>query len=368
MPSGSGGQIAISRTDSLYLSLVGSEGFAQGAVGWHWTNFVSESVEHNLDRLEEGAITGYKDAPPNHKGIDSGQGDIQLEPNPNALGHFLRAAFGQASGSLLTHAGSWGANSGNALNLPPGYGSNARPVMRHRFTPVQSAFDERTFLPPYSLMLYKDQGSAFFFNGVVVPSIEFNIQAGQLARTTVSIMARDVGRASRTSSMAALRNPGGRPWVWDMASVQVSSSDGTLGANTNFEALTIRIESPQEGVVLLDGTKKFAEFQMNGFRRVNLSGTLSFRNQQEYDAFVAYENRAMRLNLRNVNSALILGNPDSAHYFELQIDIPQFKFLTWSTPVGGPNRLQTQFTGAGEFDTTSLYMIEAQLINTQSMY
>jgi hypothetical protein len=183
MPSGSGGQIALLRTDSLYLTRVGSE------TGWMWTNFVSESIEHNLQELEEGAITGYKDAPPSHKGTDFGAGDIQLEPNPNALGAFLRAAFGQSSGTVLTEAGSWGANSGNLLNLPAGY-TGARPVMQHLFTPIQVAWDDRTFLPPYAAMVYKDLGSAFFFQGAVLPRIELSIAAGQLAKATAGLMSR----------------------------------------------------------------------------------------------------------------------------------------------------------------------------------
>jgi hypothetical protein len=168
--------------------------------------------------------------------------------------------------------------------------------------------------------------------------------------------------------MAALRNPGGRPWVWDMTSVQVGPGVNSLAANTNFESLTLKLDTPIEGVVLLDGQKNYAEFQVNGFRRVNINGTISFRSQDEYDAFTAYENRYLRLNLSNVNSNLVLGNPNSASYYGLQIDVPLMKVLTWSTPIGGPNRLVTTFTAKAEFDATSLYMIEARLTNTTSAY
>jgi hypothetical protein len=207
MASGSGGQIAVISVGSLYQAV--NSAMISGA---SWTNFVSESLEHTLNELEEGAITGYKDAPPSHKGADFGGGDIQLEPNPNALGMFLRGVFGQSSGSLLTAAGSWGANSGNAVNLPGGY--TARPVIQHTFVPIQASVHERNFLPIYGLAVYKDIGSAFIHEGVIFPSVEFQIQAGQLAKATVSAMSRKVTRHARTTSMQALRNPGGRPWVW----------------------------------------------------------------------------------------------------------------------------------------------------------
>lgn len=277
MSSGSGAQLGITRCDSLYNSVTSVDA---------WTNFVSEGVEHTLNELEEGSLTGYKDAPPSHKGLDFGQGDIQFEPNPNAFGHFMRGAFGQSSGSILTQAGSWGAGSASPLWDPFGT-TTGLPVMRHRFLPRQSAWDERTFLPPYAMMVYKDVGSAFFFQGTVYHTIEWQIQAGQLVKATVGAMSRKVERYARTSSIAALRSAGGRPWVWDMASIQTGVNLAGLAVNQNFEALNIRLETPLEGVVLLDGTKNYAEFQVNGFRRVNISGTLSFRNQEEYDAFVA---------------------------------------------------------------------------------
>jgi hypothetical protein len=355
MPSGSGGQLALTRSDSLYLSV-------QSVDRWH--NFVSESMEHTIAELEEGAITGYKDAPPSHKGIDSAQGDITIEPDPNALGDWMRGVFGQSSGTILCQAGSTATNS-----QPMGAG---RPVIRHRFLPIQSAVDDRNFLPAYTMMIYRDLGSAFFYQGMCAYGLELNFQAGALLSGTVNVMARKVERFARTSSISALTKiPGSKPWIWDQASVQVSSGQvglGNLVANTNYESLAIGLQIPIEGVVLLDGTKYNAEYQVNDFRRVSLNGTISFRSQEEYDAFAAYENRSMRVTARETSSASVLGNPSSAFYPTIQIDIPQAKYLTWSTPIGGPNRLQTTFTGKAERDTTSLYMIEAFLTNVTSAY
>jgi hypothetical protein len=355
MASGTGGQIAVTRSNSLYLSVQSVD---------KWTNFVSESIEHTLNELEEGSITGNKDAPPSHKGIDFAQGDIQFEPDPNAFGHFMRGVFGQSSGTVLCEAGSLGTNSSQL--------GDGRPVIQHRFLPIQSAVDERNFLPAYTQMTYKDVGSAFFYQGVQYHGLEFQIQAGQLVKSTVTMMARKVERFARTSSISALTKiAGSKPWVWDMASVQVSSGQtgfANLVSNTNFESINLNLNIPLEGVVLLDGNKNYAEFQVNEFRRIQVSGTISFRSQAEYDAFVEYNNRSMRVTLRNVASQSLIGNPASAFYPTLQIDIPQFKFLTWSTPIGGPNRLITSFTGKAERDTTSLYMVEAFLTNVTSAY
>jgi len=355
MPSGTGGQLALTRSDSLYYSV-------QSVDRWH--NFVSESVEHTINELEEGAITGYKDAPPSYKGLDSAAGDITLEPDPNALGDWMRAVFGQSSGTVLMQAGSTGANS---QSLGAG-----KPVMQHRFLPIQTAVDNRNFLPAYTMMIYRDLGSAWFYQGMCAYGIEFNIAANALVGATVNLMARKVERYAQTTSIAALsKRTGSRPWIWDQASIQVSSGQvglGNLVVNQNYESLSIGLQVPVEGVVLLDGTKYNAEYQINDFRRVSLNGTLSFRSQEEYDAFIAYENRSLRATLRDTASQSLLGNPASAYYPTLQIDIPQTKYLSWSAPIGGPNRIQATFTGKAERDTTSLYMIEALLTNVTSSY
>jgi len=355
MPSGTGSQIALTRSDSLYLSVTSVD---------RWHNFVSENIEFTIAELEEASITGYKDAPPSHKGLSHAAGDIKLVPDPNAIGDWMRGVFGQSSGSLQMEATSTGVNSN-----PMGAG---RPVVKHRFLPIQTAVDNRNFLPAYTMMVYKDLGSAFFVQGAQFYGFEWNIQANKLIDATVQMMGRKVERYARTSSIQALTQvPGSKPWVWDQASIQVSSGQtgfSNLAANTNFESLNIKLDVPIEGVVLLDGTKNYAEFQVNDFRRISMKGTLSFRSQDEYDAFDAYDNRTLRATMRDTRSTSVLGNPSSAFYPTLQIDIPQMKYLTWSTPIGGPNRLQTSFTAKAERDTTSLYMIEAFLTNVTSAY
>lgn len=358
MASGTGSQIGMIKVTSIGDDINSVD---------LWQNFVSESVEHTLEELEEGSITGRRDTPPSHKGIDTGAGDIVMEPNPNAIGVWLNAAVGADTSSLVTAAGSTGANSTAQAGQPQFF---------HEFVPRQTAFAPSSFLEPYGVMVYKDVGSAFMFNGSIATGLEFNIQAGQLVGATATIMSRNVTRIERIAAINSLVSSGGRPFVWDMASLEVSTdtSCGNLAANTNFEQLTLSLTTPHEGVVLLDGTKKYAEFQPNDFRRLAISGTLSFASQAEYEAFIAYEARRMRITLLNVNSALMIGNPSSLNangflgYFGLRFHIPQMKFLSWSTPVGGPNRLITSFTAKAEYDDTGGNMFTVELNNVTSGY
>jgi hypothetical protein len=340
MASGSGGQIAFAHIASLG---------AQVNTLDVWTGFKSENLEHKLIELEEGSMTGRRDAPESHKGIDHGDGDITIEPNPNALSHILKGFFGTVTSSLYCDATSVGTGVATGSYW-------------HKFTPRIFGHSQETFLDPFNIAVYKDVGSAFLYRGAIFPTLKFEINAGALAAVTASVMARQVDLTDYTPIFSAnLHNPGGRPWVWDMASVEVSTTGVTSAAlfqNVNFEKLGITLAMPQEGVVNLDGTKLYHEFSPNDYRRITFEGTLSFRNMNEYLAFREYEDRRLRVTLLNVNSALILGNPSSADatkfegYYGLRFNFPRFKFLKYSNPMQGPNRITASFTAKAQLDDT----------------
>jgi hypothetical protein len=294
--------------------------------------------------------------------LDHGDGDLNFEPNPNVIGHFLKAWYGTHTASLVTAAGSTGANSGTFAGAP---------AMFHRFTANQASFSDRSFLEPYNFMIYRDVGSAWLFKGAIVPTLKFDVQAGQLVKATATIMARAVDRIERVAAIQSLVSSGGRPWIWDMASVELSTDTTTanLAARTDFEQITFTLDMPQTGVVCLDGTKRYAEFSPTDFRSVKMDGTMSFRDQDAYDRFVAYESARLRVTLMNVNSALMIGNPASLDatafkgYPGIRFHIPAMKFLSWSAPIAGPNRLTAKFTAKAEYSEPEGISSAVELFN-----
>lgn len=356
MASGNGGQIGFAKVASLY-STVNTVNI--------WGNFVSETLEHKLDELVEGSISGRRDAPNSYKGIDHGDGDIQLEPNPNFIGNLLKAWFGTYTSSLVTPVGSGGANSGSFAGAPQQW---------HRFQPSQSAWSDRTYLEPYNVMMFRDVGSAWLFQGVIFPSLKFDITAGQLVKATATVMARQVNLIQRTAAIQSLVSSGGRPWIWDQASIELSTDTTTanLAARTNFEQISITLDLPHDGVVLLDGTKNYGEFTPSNFRSIKIDGTMSFRDQTDYLTFKAYEAVRMRGTLLNVNSTLVIGNPSSADqtqflgYPGMRFHFPQLKFLSWSAPIPGPNRLTAKFTAKAEYNEAEGFSAVFELNNIVS--
>lgn len=353
MASGNGGKVALAKISSLYSNV--------NSVN-QWLNFTDETLEHKLDELQEGAITGRRDQPNSYKGLDHGAGDINFEPNPAALGHFLKAWFGTLASSVVTAATSGGANSGD-------YAGQAQ--VFHRFTPNQSAFSDRTFLEPYNFAVYRDVTSAFIFKGSIVPTLKLMIKANELVKASATIMARQVDLLDYSAGMNALVSSGGRPWIWDMASVEISTDTTTtnFAANIAFEEINFTFDLPHDGVPLLDGTKKYAEFTPSNFRSVKIDGSMSFRDETAYLAFRNYEQFRARITMLNVNSNLFLGNPASADqtaflgYPGMRIILPAMKYTSWSAPVKGPNRITVSFNAKGEYGAVDGFTAAVDLLN-----
>jgi hypothetical protein len=154
MASGNGGKVALAHIGSLYRDVNTVNA---------WLGFTSETLEHKLDELEEGTLTGRRDAPPSYKGLDHGAGDVEMEMHPNAFAHIAKGWFGTLASSLVTNAASTGANSGNFAGAAQTY---------HKLTPTQTAFSDRTFLEPYNVAVYRDVQSAFIFKGSIFTSAE----------------------------------------------------------------------------------------------------------------------------------------------------------------------------------------------------
>jgi hypothetical protein len=340
MASGTGGQFALAKVNSLY-STVNTVNL--------WANFASETLDAKITELEEGSISGLRDAPNTYKGIVDGSGAITIEPNPNVICHFLKAWFGTSASSTVTAAGSTGASSNAYAGAQVSY---------HKFTPNQNAYSDRTFLDPYNFMIYRDVGSAWLFQGTIVPKLKIDFKAGQLVKGTVDVMARQANLIQRVGAIQSLVSSGGRPWSWDMTSVEISTdvSCTNLAANTEFEEISVTFDMKHEGVVLLDGTNNYAEFVPNDFRRITIDGTMSFRDQVTYQSFIAYNAVRMRLTALNTNSLFQLGNPNSADatkfgqgYFGIRMHIPQMKFVSWSAPITGPKRIVAKFQAKAEY-------------------
>jgi hypothetical protein len=198
------------------------------------------------------------------------------------------------------------------------------------------------------------------------------LKAKELVKATATLMSRDVGLMDYASGMNSLALGNGRPWIWDMASVEYSTDTTTanLSADPDFEEFSVTFTLPHDGVPFLDGTKKYGEFVPSDFRRITIEGTKSFRNEDAYLAFRNYEQHRLRMTTLNVNSILILGDVASADatkfsgYPGFRLTLPAMKYTKWSAPIKGANRLQASFSAKAEYDEAEGFSALFEVLNS----
>ncbi len=292
--------------------------------------FVSESLIHAIDLIASEGIRNTLVEPDVAVGGERAEGDIVMEPHPIHIGHFMRGVFGQASSTLLTSA---------ALMNDFTHTFNFRLV---DFEPCV------TPLPPYTMTIWRSIEEAFEFTDTMFMRLELNIEAGALMRTTVGAIARTTSLTAEPTVVLEDFTP----WSWVVASASIA------GVGVDFiEQLSIIAETPMEGILAL-GSRRFSKFARTAFATVRLSGRIDLCNLDEYDQFVAQNERRMFVNLaRTSNSGETM-----------LIDIPSMRYEAFPAAVGGPGRITVDFTARGVYNVGSAQALSITLTNTLASY
>lgn len=319
MSYGNQGHIGISKQDA----------FKTATNSFDFVPFVSESLTTNIEEIIQENMLSRYDEGDAMEGIITVEGEIVFEPHPILLGHFLRGVCGQASSSNVGSAMQW------------------------EFLPVQTEFNSDCALPPYTLQVHRDVGSAWQFTDALIHTIALEISGGAIMKCTASVMAR----------ISSLMNPttpsfgDGEPFLWSQASISLAGV-----ANSDFENMTVTIENPIEGVTLLDGTKMHGRYKRSGARTTKLSGTMDFVSQAEYNNFRSNSHQAIVITLTGATE-VASGYPEV-----LKLDMPKVRWSDLNPQIGGPTRLSVSVEGNCKYDTTSSYAILPTLVNTRLTY
>lgn len=318
MGYGMGGHLAISRQDS----------FGTATASWEYIPFASESLVTNIEELiEEGMYARY-DESPSHEGLLTVAGDITFEPHPIMIGHFLRSVTGQASNTAVGSAQTW------------------------EFLPRQVDFDDKTALPPYTLQVYRDNGSAWQITDAIVNAMSFEVGGGKLKKATASLICRVSSLMTKTTPSYITA----APWRWDACSVSMAGA-----AFGDMESLTISIDNKVEGVSLLDATRMHSKYKRTGPRGYAFNGTMDFASQAQYNNFRANSSQAIVVSFRGDTVATSYNNL-------LVFDMPQVRYKSYPVAMGGAGRISVGFEGNPKYNTTSSYAMRITLTNTRVSY
>lgn len=312
-----------------HLGLSAQQSFKTATTSYDFIPFISETITTQIEELIEENMVARFDENDSQPGILQVTGDIVIEPNPTLIGHFLRGVTGQASSTAVGSQVSW------------------------QFLPKQTDFSSDFALPPYTMEIFLDVGSAYQITDAMFTSLSFDISGGQILKATAGVMAR-------VSSLIAKTTPSfvtGDPWTWDQASLSLDGAGNTL-----IENMTIAMDNPIEGIPILDNTQLFGRFKRTGPRVVTVNGDMDFSDQTEFNKFRSNSHQPIILTFTGKTETA------SGNFDVLKFDLPKFRYSTYPIEATGPNRISVAFEGKGKFDTSSSYSLLTTLVNTRTSY
>ena len=320
MAEGVLGHFAISKQNS----------FGTNTASWNFIPIISESIVTGIEQIRRGSILGRTAEGIAERGVERVTGDVSMEPHPLHLGFFLRGITGQSSSSNVTSVSGF-------------------QDYQHEFIPRNAKFDSKSALPPYTLQVHRDVTSAFQYTDALFTRVELSVQGNALVQMTTGIMARTT--SIMAASTATFTEPS--PWTWNVASLSFG------GSAVDFaESLSVSIEQPIEGVIMLDGTRRVNRFVRTNPTVVRVRGRVDFQDLTEFNAFQNQTQRRMLLTLGTAAG--------SGPY--MTIDVPKMLYNTFPSQIGGPGRIGVDFEASGEYDTSSSYAIRITLVNTVASY
>lgn len=321
MAYGQNGHLGISFQSSLGTSNVNS---------MEYFPFVSETLTEAIEDLLSESLTSRMDEPDSYEGMHTIEGDVVFEVHPHLVGKLLRAAMGQSSQDVFV---------GSAYN--------------HIFVPVDSDFTEAVAaLPPMTIEVHRDTGSSYLYYDIMANQLALEVVQGAFYKMTVSMIGGQFAWAAKSTPSFNQSSF----YTWDTSSVELGGV-----AITNVSQATITINNNLAGKAFLDGNKYHGRILRDGFRTVEVAGTMLLEANAQS---VIYKNRTQQRFMLTATDPTTMMN---AHN-QLKIDIPKMLYTAFPANIPGPGLLEVGFTAKGKFDTTSNYAIQATVVNTTAVY
>jgi hypothetical protein len=313
----------------------------------NYVPFISETLTNNRNDIESQVIQAQFDTVRMYTGLQTIQGAITAEVNPIAAGFLMRPVFDQCT---ATQAHPLVASAGIVLSHTG--------VRGHLFTAGQTQFHAGSCsdLPTITVEVGRgpttQSGTSFVYYNCAGNALELSIQAGQLASMTVDLVGREYGR--KQASVPTF--PAAEAFLWSQASVVIGGA-----ARPIFESVTVRISNQLEATPLLDGRLRPNLIKRNGFRTVEVNGTMSFQTDSDYDMFIAGSETSLRMTFTGPQISAGVVN-----YAVFDIQMPAFRYTAHPINIGGPGRIGVPFQGRAMWHAGSGTAVTMVLVNTRT--
>lgn len=267
-------------------------------------------------------------AGPSHEGPRASAGGVSFEPLPDQIGLFLRAATGQTSSSITDSAGV------------------------HTFRPLHNSdYLEHSALPPMTLVVHRDVGSADAYADMNLTTLTFEMAHSELLKASADW----TGGVRQGIAAVAPTYPAGAPWIWDQGSMSIGGS-----GIADFRSFTWIQTNNIEPAYTITDSKTPSHMRRAGLVEVSGTGTILADTAVHSHLFSIFQAQTQAQLLINFNGVTSPGN--------LLFDMPQARINEYTWNIAGPGQIEVNLSVMGKFDTTSTYLCQYTLTNCRVSY
>lgn len=297
----------------------------------HWIPFLSDGVGVSKEPLTSQNMAGYYDEGDDYEGVNTADGDLSAEAEPVPLGMVLAAVLGRPTTTVLETG-----------------------VYQHVFKPRQDDFDRYWANVPVTMHKHLgDPGSASLFYDLVGGTLNLSVSNGEFLQATVGFVG---GKETQQAAVSASYTRGKR-WTWDATSAQVGGA-----AIEEMTEVAFSVNEQLEAQHTLKNQKTPSRVKRTGMRTIEVSGTLKFETQDEYQQFKAQSERELVAHFQGATEI------SSGYYETLTITAPAFRYRELRPVADGAGPIEPSFTGAAKYHAGSGTALEITLVNTQAGY
>ena len=321
MAYGQDGHIGISFQESFGTQYVSS---------MDYFSFISESFTENIESLMSESLQSRYDEPDDYEGMHGIEGDIVLEVHPHMIGKLLQAWAGQSSETAFVGS-----------------------CYEHNFVPATADWEDGiSALPPMSIEVYRDTGSAYLYFDCLLNQLVLEIAQGTLYKATASF----IGAQFAWLAKSAPSYEAGSFFAWDTVSLSLAGS----GVN-DASQLTVTLNNNLAPKAFLDLKKYPSRILRDGFRTVEVAGTLLLDGDAQSRIYKARTQQRLVMTATDPTTVALGHNI-------LEIDVPKMLYTEFPANIGGPGLIEVSFGAKGKYDATSSYAVQFTLVNTTPVY
>jgi len=298
----------------------------------HWVPYLSEGIGLNIPPLISQANRGVFDEGDHYAGARSIDGDLSVEAQPIMIGALLAAFFGRPTSTKASSAD----------------------VYDHVFLPPTSDFDTTYCAKqPVTILKNFEVGSAEQFSDLNASTLELSVNNGEFLQATVGF----VGGHFQQIAPVTPSFPVGKRWTWDQTSVSVGGA-----ATCDVSQLSLSLDESIEAQHTLCGSSYPSRIKRTGFRMTNISGTLKFDSQDEFQQFLSQSERELDVTLTGTTAI------SSGYTNVLRLQVPLLRHTEFKPAAGGPGEIEVSFSSKGVYSVDSGTAVRITLTNTQTAY